>query len=361
MLSVLIVNYFSSSLTARAIDSVLSDQPSAQIIVVDNSNNAAETESLSAALPGGIELIITHNNLGFGRACNLALDRAHGEWIFLLNPDAFVLPGCLERLIETLQRHPRAGAVSPVAQWDEAATFLLPPGQMQSPAWEWLFSLGMRVPPMGRWLSKRFRKWVLNCLNAPNPVSQRMLSGGHMLLRRQAIEAAGGLFDPGFFMYYEDTDLCRRLHAAGFGLLLDPSARVVHEWRNDPSKYHFVPDSRRHYLKKHFSRTWLTDRWRLKLEQSWPTRPTNPNLLNLGVCASPPVFELPAGMTGEWLLELSSNPLFMPAAYSTSCAPPCIPLHIGSLLGSGRYWVRVTAPGGKEHLFTWEIPDQTPP
>ncbi|MBL0011468.1 MAG: glycosyltransferase family 2 protein [Nitrosomonas sp.] len=295
MLSVLIVNYFSSSLTARAIDSVLSDQPSAQIIVVDNSNNAAETESLSAALPGGIELIITHNNLGFGRACNLALDRAHGEWIFLLNPDAFVLPGCLERLIETLQRHPRAGAVSPVAQWDEAATFLLPPGQMQSPAWEWLFSLGMRVPPMGRWLSKRFRKWVLNCLNAPNPVSQRMLSGGHMLLRRQAIEAAGGLFDPGFFMYYEDTDLCRRLHAAGFGLLLDPSAR------------------------------------------------------------------LPAGMSGEWLLELSSNPLFMPAAYSTSCAPPCIPLHIGSLLGPGRYWVRVTAPGGKEHLFTWEIPDQTPP
>ena len=57
MISVLIVNYFSFNLTVRAIDSVLSDQPSAQIIVVDNSNNSAETTSLSTAIPGKVELI----------------------------------------------------------------------------------------------------------------------------------------------------------------------------------------------------------------------------------------------------------------------------------------------------------------
>ena len=136
-----------------------------------------------------------------------------------------------------------------------------------------------------------------------------MLSGGHVLLRRQAIEASGGLFDPGFFMYYEDTDLCRRLHTAGFGLLLDPRARVVHEWRNDPSKSRHVPDSRRRFLEKHFSHTWLTDHRRLRLEQFWPAQTIHPNLLNLGMCKLPPPLELPDDQNGDWLLELSPNPL----------------------------------------------------
>lgn len=357
MISVLIVNYFSFALTVRAIRSVLSDQPSAQIIVVDNSADAVEAMSLSTILPGGVKLIVAQSNLGFGRACNLALNYSQGEWIFLLNPDAFVLPGCIERLIETLQSHPHAGAVSPVAQWDQAGTFLLPPGQMQSPTWEWVLSLGERVPPLGRWLSISFRRWALDCLYAPNPVSQRMLSGGHMLLSRRAINESGGLFDPDFFMYYEDTDLCRRLNAAGFKLLIDPRARVVHEWRSDPGKYRFVPDSRRRYFEKHFSCTWFTDRCRLRLEQSWPVRPMNPNLLNLGVCAASPAFELPADQNGDWLLELSPNPLFIPAAYRKDSVPPCISPHVGALLGPGQYWARVTLPSGKERLFTWKIPD----
>ncbi|WP_172592479.1 glycosyltransferase family 2 protein [Nitrosomonas supralitoralis] len=357
MVSVLIVNYFSFALTVRAIRSVLSDLPSAQIIVVENSDDAVEAMSLLAILPRGVKLIVAQSNLGFGRACNLALNYSHGEWIFLLNPDAIVLPGCLEKLIETLQCHPHAGAVSPVAQWDQAATFLLPPGQMQSPTWEWMLSLGERVPPIGRRLSKSFRKWALQCLYAANPVSQRMLSGGHMLLSRQAINESGGLFDPSFFMYYEDTDLCRRLLAAGFQLLIDPRARVVHEWRNDPGKNRFVPDSRRRYLEKHFPHTWFTDRCRLKLEQSWPTRPINQNLLNLGACASPPSFELPADQNGDWLLELSLNPLFIPAAYSKDSAPPSISPHVGALLGPGQYWARVTSSSEKERLFTWKIPN----
>ena len=73
MISVLIVNYFSFPLTLRAIGSVLADHPSAQIIVVDNSHNLIETESLSATLPGNVELIIAQSNLGFGRAGNFPL------------------------------------------------------------------------------------------------------------------------------------------------------------------------------------------------------------------------------------------------------------------------------------------------
>ncbi len=123
MISVLIVNYFCYALTIGAVRSVLADDPTAQVIVVDNSNDQPEAANLRNALPGKAELVVAPINLGFGRACNLALERAAGEWILLLNPDAFILPGCLQQLVKTLQHHPKAAAVSPVAQWDEAGDF----------------------------------------------------------------------------------------------------------------------------------------------------------------------------------------------------------------------------------------------
>ena len=359
LVSVITVNYFCHELTARAVGSVKTDDPSAQAIVVDNSADSIESEALRNALPGGTELIVASANLGFGRACNLALEQATGEWILLLNPDALVLPGCLGRLVETLQSHPNAGAVSPVAQWDEAGSFLLPPGQMQTPAWEWLLTLGTSFPRFGCWLSERFSAWSLGCLNAAKPVAQAMLSGGHMLLRRRAIDAIGGLFDPDFFLYYEDTDLCRRLKAAGFGLLLDPKARVVHEWRSDPAKGRHGPDSRRHYLAKHFPRSWLTDSRRSWMERRWPAKAIS-GIHELGLCVKSPTFELPTQQTGPWLLELSPHPLLIPAIVSFSLTPPCrIPPHLWRFLGTGRYWVRITGPDGQKLLYSWESANQT--
>ena len=225
MISVLIVNYFCHSLTVRAVLSVLADDPSSQVIVVDNSADSSEAGSLRHALPPGVELVVAPINLGFGCACNQALEHATGEYILLLNPDAFILPGCLKQLLNTMQADLSIGAVSPVAQWDEAGDFLLPPGQMQTPAWEWMLAIGQRFSVFGNWLSKRFRAYAWSCLSATRPVRQRMLSAVHMLLRRSAIENAGGLFDRSFFMYYEDTDLCRRLAKSGFKLVLGPDSR----------------------------------------------------------------------------------------------------------------------------------------
>lgn len=355
MISVLIVNYFCHELTARAVRSVLTDNPSTQVIVVDNSNDLTEATNLHKALADQAELVVAPINLGFGRACNLALEQAAGEWILLLNPDAFILSGCLQQLVNTLQHHPKAGAVSPVAQWDEAGAFLLPPGQMPSPGWEWMLAIGLRFPVFGRWLSMRFRSYALQCLYASRPIRQSMLSGGHMLLRRSAIDAVGGLFDPSFFMYYEDTDLCRRLAKAGFELLLDPKAKAVHQWRHDPTKSQFTEGSRLRYMRKHFSSNWLLDRLPQKFEQSFPLKLSQFD--DLGLCSSAPIFDLPAHQNGSWLLELSPHPLLIPAAYHRSASVPnCIPPSVWSLLGPGRYWARVSQPNGQWSCFTWEIP-----
>jgi GT2 family glycosyltransferase len=355
MISVLIVNYFCHTLTAHAVHSVLADDPAAQVIVVDNSNDQIEAENLRKILPSRAELVVAPINLGFGRACNLAFEQAAGEWILLLNPDAFILPNCLQQLVGTLQRHPKIGALSPLAQWDEAGTFLLPPGQMQTPAWEWMLALGFRFPAFGRWLSMRFRTYALRCLYASLPVRQRMLSGGHMFLRRSAIDAIGGLFDPAFFMYYEDTDLCRRLTKAGFELMLDPEAKVVHQWRHDPVKSQYTVESRLRYMRKHFTNFWLMDRLRQNFEQL--LQPKAGKFHDIGICTTAPIFDLPTRQSGNWLLELSTNPLLIPAAYhSSTVAPHSIPSSVWSLLGAGRYWARVSHPNGQWSYFTWEIP-----
>ena len=355
MISVLIVNYFCHALTAGAVRSVLADDPTAQVIVVDNSNDQSETGDLRKILPGRAELMVAPTNLGFGRACNLALEQATGEWIFLLNPDAFILPGCLQQLVNTLQHHPKAAAVAPVAQWDEAGTFLLPPGQMQTPAWEWMLAIGLRFPVFGRWLSMGFRTNALGYLGASKPIRQSMLSGGHMLLRRSSIDAVGEFFDPAFFMYYEDTDLCRRLTNAGFDLILDPTAKVVHQCRHDQVKGQYAEISRLHYMHKHFPTTGLTDKLRQKFEQNFTTKIDQ--FQDMGNCTAAPVFDLPTHQCGNWLLELSLNPLFIPAVYHSSIiAPNSIPLSVWNLCGSGLYWARVTQPNGQMNCFTWEIP-----
>lgn len=355
MISALIVNYFCHALTAHAVHSVLADDPSAQVIVVDNSHDQIEAENLRKILPSRAELVVAPINLGFGRACNLAFEQAVGEWILLLNPDAFVLPGCLKKLVNTLQSYPQAGAVSPLVQWDEAGFFLLPPGQMQTPTWEWLLAIGLRFPLFGCWLSIRFRAYALRCLYAPRPMRQNMLSGGHVLLRRSAIEAVGGLFDPTFFMYYEDTDLCRHLVKAGFELMLDQEARAVHQWRHDPAKSEYATESRLHYMRKHFPSIWLMDWLLWKFEQQFQSKVDQ--FHEIGVCTTAPTFDLPTHQSGTWLLELSPHPLLIPAAYHRgNVAPNSIPLSVWSLLGPARYWARVTHPNGKKSCFTWEIP-----
>ncbi|OIQ79892.1 N-acetylglucosaminyl-diphospho-decaprenol L-rhamnosyltransferase [mine drainage metagenome] len=360
MISVLIVNYFSHALTVRAVSSVLAEDAAAQVIVVDNSHDSSEADNLRGALTVRAKLVIATQNLGFGRACNLALEQATGDWILLLNPDAYLLPGCLQQLQHTLRQDARIGAVSPVAQWDEAGYFLLPPGQMQTPAWECLLAIGHSFPPLGAWLSKRFKSFSMKCLYARRPVRQSMLSGGHMLLRRSAIDVVGGLFDPAFFMYYEDVDLCRRLELAGFKLMLDPAARVVHQWRNDPVKLEHAARARALYMDKHFSAVSLAARLQRKFEHRTP--PKTARFLDFGICTESPAFHLPQHEVGNWMLELSPDPLFIPAAlHRGPVAPDHIPRPVWDLLGPARYWARVTHPGGQGSLFTWLIPEPESP
>jgi GT2 family glycosyltransferase len=125
----IIVNYKAAGLTLQAVQSV-KDSASlgpVQVVVVDNSEDKDEAERLRLNLPSGVVLRVSPENIGFGRACNLAFERFPGELILLLNPDARLFPGCLARLQKTLLSDKRVAAVGPRIFWDEGSKFCLPP------------------------------------------------------------------------------------------------------------------------------------------------------------------------------------------------------------------------------------------
>ena len=257
MISVIIVNYHCYKLTVRATESVLAQDLNTQIIVVDNSADLSESQVLQANLSSEVKCIVSAENIGFGRACNLAFIHAEHEWIFLLNPDAYVLDSCLSKLVEFLDKTPRAGAVAPLAYWNDEKSWVLPPGFLATPAQNLGFTIANRWRWIGARVSANYRSWVLRCNSSTQAIHQRMLSGGHMLLRRSAIDAVGDFFDPAYFMYFEDADLSLRLQKSGFSLHYLPTAEVVHEWCYNTEEGELSLLSRQHYFKKNFTGSWL--------------------------------------------------------------------------------------------------------
>lgn len=343
MVTAIIVNYHCHLLTFRAANSVLADQPDAQVIVIDNSESEAEVQALRLALPLRVELIVSPENIGFGRACNLGYERARHDWLLLLNPDGFVLPGCIARLVQFMKEYPGAGAVAPNAWWDQTRRWLLPPAQLPTPASQLGMSLAMRFPWLGRLVSRKFRCWALGCITSEKPVRQRMLSGGNMLLRRSAVAAAGGLFDPDFFMYYEDTDLCLRLAKAGYHLYLLPQAEVVHEWQATTAKEGLMAESRQRYFQKHFRNSFM-----LSLESLFANRPLPVSPPDIGGHCITVSRQEPLQLfsDNDQLLELSPHPLFIPAIYrlpqKKGVAQSDRPVQ---KLGGGSYWLRLNGAG----------------
>ncbi|MGQ9797535.1 glycosyltransferase [Desulfosoma sp.] len=316
-----VVNYHSAELTVRAVHSILTsdDAVSVDVVVVDNSTSSQEAALLKKTLPDSVHLMISPHNLGFGQACNMAWEKRPADALLLLNPDAYLTEQCLQHLVRALNMDPRVGAVGPKIYWDPKKQFLLPPSV--PPSWILMLSaadrLGDPAIPFLRFLGKKWRRDALGAWQAGAPFPVKNLSGGSVLIRSDAIRDVGGLFDPGFFLYFEDTDLFRRMTRRGWRLLVEPRAAVVHEFdqcgmESLPNKRQFMADSHAIFLRKHFSWYSCCLRW-------IPQGPRN-RLERLTHGASnrtyrrPFRIRVPEEMPRPWLFEWSPSVHFIPAA-----------------------------------------------
>lgn len=308
----ILVNYRAARLIVEAVASLWDDPECSEIHVVDNSELASEVNYLEAHLPAGVRLTVCERNLGFARACNLAYAASDAEAVLLLNPDARLLPGALACLKQTLCASPKVGAVGPRVFWDDAGHFILPPSTYPSRWAYFLGQIGSSLPWLARRQALAFRRRALREWRAEVPFSVDALSGGHALLRRRAVDMAGGLFDPAFFMYWEDSDLMRRLQDAGWRLLLEPRASAVHLYEHSSSKDRLISDGWPVFEVKHFS-TWPWRGLRRGVRLVGQRQP----LWAFEVLAWPAVGDLylsvPFELHAGWLLEFSPAPSFVPA------------------------------------------------
>jgi GT2 family glycosyltransferase len=350
----IIVNYKAADLTVRAAGSVLESDSlgPVQVVVVDNSQDFGEAERLRARLPGGTDLLVSPENIGFGRACNLAYDRFPGEYALLLNPDARLLPGCLLRLQEALLSAEAAAAVSPQVFWDERQEFLLPPSY--PPA------LMMLEEILGVWsgpgaavmtlLSRMWRRHAVRVWRARTRMEVSNLSGGLVFLKRDAVRKVGGLFDPVFFLYFEDTDLFLRLRKAGYTLLLEPRAEAIHYYNQCDRdcwdwKKSCMVESRRIFMRKHFPR-WYTF---LEASGNWFRRLPGPGRKSLPESdfTAPFTLDVPERFHRGWLFEWSPNPTLLPAVGRFGRGGFVdFPAECCAMLAPGRYFGRVGSPRG---------------
>jgi GT2 family glycosyltransferase len=316
----IVVNYHSAALSLEAVQSVLGSRSlgPVQVVVADNSIDESEAMYLRKHLPSAVVLKVNTENMGFGRACNAVNDAHNADLILLLNPDARLLPDCLIRLQQTLLSSRRIGAVGPQIYWDQKNGYFLPPSYPPMLLWiEPVISMWGPYSRLWRLMSAIWRRFAIHIWRAKSPVRVTNLSGGHVLLKKDAIVTAGGLFDPRFFLYYEDTDLFVRLRNSGYKLVVEPRAEVVHfydqcDQRHFADKRSLMIASQRLFQEKHI-RGWKCYLNRLAIrfqrEQKNSVEPKFKATYNSAFRVL-----VPDNLAGEWLFELSPNPNFIPAA-----------------------------------------------
>ena len=304
-----LVNHHGAEEIAAAAAHVLQDDARTEVIVVDNSDDAREWERLEQCLPAPVRRVRAPANLGFGQGCNLALSHTRAERVMLVNPDVRVLPGCTAALAKALQDDPQLAAVAPRQFLDDGLQWRLPPATLPTALHQWATERALRDARSERRIQRAVHAESLRCWTATQVLRQRALSGGILMIRRGALPPGTPLFDPRFFMYYEDSDLCLRLRRSGRALALVPQAKAVHAWVNRPDKAALMEAGARQYFEIHAGpgNPW----W--PRAQALMARPATIALDRLerfpGEGLAVDARWAPEG----WLMELSPSPLMLPA------------------------------------------------
>ncbi len=228
---IVIVNYRTEDLVVDCLNSLsvqISDLEKIQVVVVDNNSGESSVAKLSVAIEREgwqpwVEVVPLDFNGGFAFGNNAGIRMALSspepvDYIMLLNPDTVVPPGAIKALVRFMGAHPEAGiAGSELENADgsvecSAHTFPSPLGELEGAA-----RLGLLSRLLGRH-------------KVAPPVFEHecdWVSGASMIMRRQVIEDIG-LMDEGYFLYFEEVDICRRSRQAGWQCWYVPSSRVIH-------------------------------------------------------------------------------------------------------------------------------------
>lgn len=179
----------------------------------------------------------TGQNLGYGKGHNLGLSLSPPSAFHLIvNPDIIINPGTLEQMLCYMMQHPDIGILAPKLLHDDGSIQYL---NRRYPA---VLDLVLRHMPPGlltKRMIRRLHDHEMRDTGYDAVCDVECISGALMLCKRAALESVGG-FDPGYFMYCEDFDLCRALQRQGMRTVCYPDASAVHLWTRASSKESYM-------------------------------------------------------------------------------------------------------------------------
>ena len=222
--TLVIVSYNTRELTLQAVAAARQAAAGldAVVLVADNGSTDGTERAVRSTFPC-VEMLGNPDNPGYGMAINRAAAGRPIPYLCALNADVFLRPDSLVTLWRFLAAHPECCMVGP--------SLAGPDGTPQASCKRFPtlgFALGElfaihALLPRNRWV----RRFYYGDRELSAPAQVETVSGAAMFIRGEAFRRVGG-FDEGFRMYFEETDLCRRLRDAGFAIAFCPEARAVH-------------------------------------------------------------------------------------------------------------------------------------
>nr|WP_311526690.1 glycosyltransferase family 2 protein [uncultured Ralstonia sp.] len=205
----ILVNWRQPELTMRAVEYLRRQTLVPDIFVVENGSGDNSVDILKARLPSDVRMLVNHENVGFGKGCNTAIKKIleNGfDYIWLINNDAVPDENCLANLVSVAQAS-RGMAVVGGRIVDDTGEAADHTGTVMG-----TFSLNCKSTLSEEELRSMNFSWI---------------TGACMLLPVEAVRK-NGCFDEGYFMYWEDADLCMRMRASGCDLKVADKAIVYH-------------------------------------------------------------------------------------------------------------------------------------
>lgn len=242
--SIIIVNYNTYNLTSRCIESIIehTQDVSYEIVLVDNASTDVPIKVYSEKYPN-IKIIENSKNLGFSKANNIGISNSSGQYIFLLNSDAYLKENSVLKLVSFADSKTKPGAISP--------KIVFPNGNIQHTAQKFpsILLLLMEFFRLHKFMSynKRSRLFLGSFFNQDYSMKVDWVWGAAFFFKRSLLKNLNeSRLNQDFFMYQEDMKWCKDFSNLGYDNYFMHTSTIIHDMggsglkeKNEMSTKHF--------------------------------------------------------------------------------------------------------------------------